>query len=417
MDLLKSLNVEDLPEQQTRTSHLSGNNPDFNLRLGFDFCCACGKPSPKVGCDGCHRIKYCSKECRHKDSTPATDSEGDGDEQALGHTSVICALLALCNDDDDVEDGSTSESLDSIRKTAATDRLVSEFESYPATLANVISEAPCYQHMLRKRSGSSLTLHVVGASEESELWLSHPEPPERRRRFHCYADALAEISECYKLNSIVLQFFGPECPKENLCDRVLIPQGKGTKSTCSLHIRTFNCDYNQMLLGGADSSISKPDMLVFFNPGFTCPDYDWEGAVSVMRSTQIPFLVTSNTEIEGFADLQYLLDRNLIQDIPPGLRHILQNRDDSDQATDNSDDDGNDENAFFAMNPFCGIRVRQSGTMANDLYVKSRFMFGGVSGPSLASEGKERNMMSSSPKKKRRVERSGNTKKTNPALV
>ena len=92
---------------------------------------------------------------------------------------------------------------------------------------------------------------------------------------------------------------------------------------------------------------------------------------------------------------------------------MFQSRDGSSEAGDY----GDDERRFFNANPFCGNRVRQSGTMANDLYVKSRWMFGGMSGPLPAAKGNERDEASASPKKKRRVAGSGNTKSANPALV
>lgn len=418
MDFLKSLNVEDLPEQQTRTSHLLGRYPDFNLKLGFDACCTCGKPSPKVRCDGCRRVKYCSNECRYKDSIPLTESEAEEDDRAMGHSSVVCAILSICNDDEDVMDESSSQSLDGPRKDAATDRLASEYESYPATLANVISGAPCYQDVLHKRSGGSLIIHIVGASSDGELWVGHPDHSQERQRFHCYADALAEMAANFKLKSIILQFFGPECPTVNLRESVEIPNVKGRKDVATLHVLTFKCDYCCKLLDGeVDSAVSAPDILVFFNPGFTCPDYNWEEAVTVLRRRQLPFLVTTNTEMEGFADLQYLSDRNLIQDVPPGLSDIVQN---SDETRNDANDNVNDDNdSFFDINPFCGLRVRQSGTMANDLYVKNRWILGGLSGPSQSfqEKGSTKSALSHPQKKKRRVDGSGNTKQENPALV
>ena len=61
-------------------------------------------------------------------------------------------------------------------------------ESYPASLANILLQGPCYQETLKKLSSSSssvvadvtsgecanrtrrLVIHIIGASEESELW-------------------------------------------------------------------------------------------------------------------------------------------------------------------------------------------------------------------------------------------------------
>lgn len=149
MDLLKTLNLEDLPEQQTRTNLLTETQPDFDLKLGFDACCTCGKSNPKIRCESCHRVAYCSDKCRGQDSEPPITDE---DEQGLGHSAIICALLSLCNDDEAVEEG-RGESLDFEKRNATIDRLASEFESYPATLANVIMDGPCYQDTLVKKMG------------------------------------------------------------------------------------------------------------------------------------------------------------------------------------------------------------------------------------------------------------------------
>jgi hypothetical protein len=441
MDLLASLNVEDLPEQQTRIQTLFGScsdDPDFNQKkLGFDACCTCGKVFPKVVCQNCHRVKYCTKECSHNDTVPDMNntSSGYGDdgddelgvEQALGHTSVICALLCICNDDEIVEEADKKElsTLTTERRNAATDRVVSEFESYPATLANVIMEGPCYQEALQKSTRTkTLTIHVIGSSTDSELWEGHPDKMQERNVFSCYADALAEIAEKYKMDSILLQFFGPECPKNNIDETFDIPPVQAKKSMTKLRVQTQNIDYDGSDTNGNENNQSSPDILVFFNPGFTCPDYDWEKTLaSCMKNKQLPFLVTTNTEMEALADMQYLFDRKLFQDISPTLQMILQNNDDADDIDnldDDNDDDDDDESdnisSFFSLNPYCGLRVRQSGTMANDLYVKSRWLFGGISGP-LTKEVASLSKKESSSKRKRVVGENANNKKANPALV
>ena len=114
-----------------------------------------------------------------------------------------------------------------------------------------------------------------------------------------------------------------------------------------------------------------------------------------------PFLLTTNTELEGVADAQYLLDQNMMGVMPAGLADVLGESTNGDTVTD----------SFFDMNPFCGDRVRQSGTMANDLYVKSRWMLGGTLGK------KEFIGSSAVTSKRVRVEGSGNTKASNPALI
>jgi hypothetical protein len=314
---------------------------------------------------------------------------------------VICALLGLCNEDEAIEEGDR-ESLNNEKRDAAVDRLASEFESYPATLANVLLDGPpYYQDILQKRSGSVFTIHVVGASDDSELWEGHPDKSQERNVFQGYAEALAEVAERHRLKTVQLQFIGPECPKTNIDKTLSIPPMRKPKATCELKVTTLNGDYSKSFLASSDAD--APDVVVFFNPGFTCPDYEWSEALATIGKG-VPFLITTNTELEGVADVQYLLENDFIQELPPGLAEML-------NGVDAPDDCEEENNSFFGINPYCGDRVRQSGTMANDLYVKSRWMFGGIFGTKAARDS------SSKLRKKQKIEGSGNTKKRNPALV
>lgn len=63
---------------------------------------------------------------------------------------------------------------------------------------------------------------------------------------------------------------------------------------------------------------------------------------------------------------------------------------------------------------FCGNRVRQSGTMANDLFVKNRWMLGGILDSFDESKMRTEKEESS---KRRRTSTPSNTKASNPALV
>jgi hypothetical protein len=398
MDLLKSLNLEDLPEQQTRAAHLLDTKPDFEGNLGFDSCCACGTPDPSLQCPGCQRVKYCCMECKTKDSEPPVDES----EQALGHSSIICAVLRLCNDDDAVDEGTADASIsDNSQREAAINRVVSEYESYPATLSNVLMGGPCYQDALYESNGGTLTIHIIGASTDSEFWVGHPSMSSSEGNsssslvWNAYADALSELADRHKIETIELVFVGPDCPVENVKESSLRIPG----TSCNLKIESFNVSYGQNLT----SSLNAPNVVVFFNPGFTCPDYDWNDTLSCIKKGT-PFLLTTNTELEGVADAQYLLDHDMMGTMPPGLADILGA---SEEEGDNSVSD-----SFFDMNPFCGERVRQSGTMANDLYVKSRWMLGGTLGKS-----KEISSSTATSSKRVRVEGSGNSKASNPALI
>lgn len=401
MDILQSLQLDDnLPEQQTRTIHLMGDGTsDLDVKLGFDACCTCGKVDPKmIECENCHRVNYCSAECRRKDSQASNND--DDDDQALGHSAVVCLLLATCNDDDIIDDGN-GDSLDEKSRTAAMDRVISEFESYPATLANVIMDGPCYQDTLHQVNKGSLIIHIVGASVDSELWQDHPDPSQTKRVFECYAEALAEIAERFKLTTIHLYFIGPNCPETDLETQVNVPlMTQNSKSRCVLKATTIRNDYNASIL--RNNNVTKANIVVFFNPGFTCPDYSWSDALQAIPQGT-PCLVTTNTELEGVNDIEYLLGADVIQGVPEGLANMFQDTMSGNVATM--------EDSFFSINPHCGTRIRQSGTMANDLYVKNRWIYGGTIGHPNKDKG------GSLSSKKQKIEGSGNSKRSNPALV
>jgi hypothetical protein len=385
MDLLASLNVDDLPEQQTRTLHLVDANPDFQLNLGFDACCSCGtsllaSECTSICCRACQRVSYCSDACRLKDADilrlneTATEEQHEIDdppETAFGHTAVVCALLNLCNDDEAIDNGE-SDSLDRAPKEAATNRVRSEYESYPATIANVILEGPCYQAALRNAHHQKLTIHVVGASEDAELSQGPTHIHDNRtasRTAVCqdYADALAELADRWKLPSIELLFVGPDCPEIPWNESVSLYHLD--KCIGTLNVRSLRYLYH----GESLRQEPKADLVVWFNPGFSCPDYThWVETLQYIPNGT-PFLLTTNTEMEGIADCQYLLDQDKIQSLPPGLAEIF-----GVYCTSDDDDGGIDNTSFFALNPFAGSRVRQNGTMANDLFVKNRWMLGGI---------------------------------------
>jgi len=430
MDFLASLNVEDLPEQQTRMLHLLEEHPDFQLQLGFDACCACGKPvdvaatasSTVIQCRHCRRVNYCSEACRHEDANTSNTSstvavaEGGGEEEgemALGHSAMVCSLLNLCNDDEAIDEGETLD--DSAKHSAAVHRVRSEYESYPATLANMLLEGPCFQETLLQKkannksgtSSSTLVVHVAGASEDAELSrgpavASKGNDNNDRGVCQDYADACAELADRYNLDRIVLVFVGPECPERAWNETRTLRNVD--KEVGTLSITTIRGIYNLQTLSQLSVGATA-DIVVFFNPGFTVPEYaHWKETLqSIPAGT--PFLSTTNTEMEGIADSQFLLDQDKIQTLPPGLADIL-------GVYSTGDDESS--NSFFAVNPFAGSRVRQSGTMANDLYVKNRWMMGAVIG-SFDPSAKNKETTSSPSKKVKGA--SSNSKSGNPALI
>jgi hypothetical protein len=289
-------------------------------------------------------------------------------------------------------------------------------------------------------------LHVVGASVDSEFWgydgddndsvnhnfLRHDEGGSSHsaaRCFEAYADALAELD----VDEIEVVFVGPECPRTDLVRHVPMKcfegagrgqprggeggdRGGDDGGGGDLVIRSVRGLYTRNLLQSR-GVLAKPDIVIFFNPGFTVPEYDWrETLASIGPGT--PFLSTTNTELEGIADCQYLLDQDKIHSLPDGLADIFglySSGDDNDGAPSSVDADAS--SAFFNVNPFAGNRVRQSGTMANDMYVKNRWILGGIMDAFDPSRVSRRSAGSS---KKQRVAvngSDGNSKLNNPALI
>ena len=460
MDLLASLHLDVLPEQQTRTSHpfvSAALESNHDIRLGFDACCHCAKPlqtsdatssdsanksskekaTKPCYCKGCRRVAYCSSECRAADAASSEE-----DEEGGGHGSVVCALLRLCDKDEAIDEGEQKEEEDE----AARDRVRSEFESYPATLANVLSSAPCYQSVLSsKRSEGVLNVHVIGASEGVELWGDyHPAKGEANVK-QAYADALCDLAESNKL-SVNINFVGPDCPKKknkmDVFEKLATIEKGGKQMQACLMMESHRSNYDDKFLTEPPSGgrfgrgpIASPDVVIFFNPGFTCPDYSWDGALKCIKEGT-PFLVTTNTEMEGIADCQYLFEKGFIASLPPMIRDIIEggggsDDEERDMGGDEYDDDLGD--MYFGENPFACSRVRQSGSMANDLFVKNRWMFGGIFGgaeqttssTSISKKRKEKEedvdeeppKKKNKKKKKSKKSKGGNTKKWNPALI
>ena len=383
----------------------------------------------------------------------------------------VSRLLSLCNDDERAEDDlyntstkQNSSTNSSQKEEAAKYRVQTERESYPATLFNMlIADGPPWliENMTRRiryreevrspegkakkrrgkrdrqsfsaeevssESGSSrqLVLHIIGASVDSELWgwdgtktsYTHNE------MLDAYAEASTNVLSYLKnfidsVESIKLIFVGPDCPspeKAVVCRcETSIPGSKAI-----LRIETHCCNY------GEDATLQDPDAIIFFNPGLSCPDYDWSKALSAASSHQpfTPFIITTNTEMEGFADIKSLVDGGYIstKELPSYVLDTI-----ADEATSNNEDDNEDDDKkrfFFCENPYAGLRVRQSGTMANDLYVKSRYVMGGLfqSGDIDITQTKKKKKSIDKSKKRKESDESGSTRKKrrkggNPALI
>lgn len=355
MDLLEKLNIPSLPEQQTQTDHPSivkALEADPGIRLGFDVCLTCAKKliAKPIFCKNCRRVKYCSAKCRSNDE---------------GHGAVVCSLLKLCNDDEDVEE----RLFDVVDDDAAQYRVLSELQSYPATLANIIMDGPIFHSLLRSKKNKNLTIHIIGATEEAELWGANEKP-----FFDAYTDALTQMAETHLLASINLVFIGPSC--KPFLKQSNIKYENHTEGICRIRFEGVKSNYNEI----SESERSDIDLAVLFNPGLTCPDYDWNEVFSTIKRG-VHYILATNTELEALMDVQWLYRNKFIPGMPDEIIEMLK----AEKGDDNETMDRNSlcsdhvgDSQFFGFNPNCGMRVRQSGNFANDLFVKNQWVLGGV---------------------------------------
>jgi hypothetical protein len=283
----------------------------------------------------------------------------------------------------------------------------------------------------QKQQNSNVTtieivLHIVGATTESELWgwdgssSSNSSSSSSVDVLDAYTEAstnlITYLEELLQVPSITLRciFIGPHCgnssrngnetkipiiTSNNYDTSNLLMKNKSsiTATPSSMLIIETQCSnygcINNKNNNTQDSLLPPPDVIIFFNPGFSCPDYDWSSALSYASSYSlcdnvggggpIPFLVTTNTELEGYADIKVLLDGGYIN-INTVSRDILEAIDypiDKSNGSSNKNKQYNDEfeeQVIFGMNPYVGLRVRQSGTMGNDLFVKNRWIICGL---------------------------------------
>lgn len=245
---------------------------DPSLCPGHNACMVCGlsTPTPPVSCPECSSVVYCSEKCREVDRR---NFQSTDEEDAQGHTSTVCAMLKKIRSPD----------RDSCR---------SELESHPSTLSNLLLSHPSFEEVVSAPSDNSSSkqhrrrfqVHVVGAEFGSELWTS------KKSYGACpyqeaYADALDEVCEIGNISSFELVFVG-----------IGLPSTSVQKLSGKVKALTLDCKYEE--IDSSDAFVKEvPDLLVFFNAGFTCPDYDWAATLSSVMakaSSPIPFFGTSN---------------------------------------------------------------------------------------------------------------------------
>eukprot|EP00984_Skeletonema_dohrnii_P005304 scaffold1860_cov83-Skeletonema_dohrnii-CCMP3373.AAC.1 len=138
--------------------------------------------------------------------------------------------------------------------------------------------------------------------------------------------------------------------------------------------------------------------------------------------------------MEGFADIKCLVDGGYVDsmELPTYIVETVDvespsnNSGYNDNVEEEEDDDDEQNKKFFLCeNPYAGLRVRQSGTMANDLYVKSRWVMGGPfqrRSDVVKKKKRKTKMVDKSKKKRKESEEKGSDRKKrrkggNPALI
>ena len=91
------------------------------------------------------------------------------------------------------------------------------------------------------------------------------------------------------------------------------------------------------------------DAIVAFNPGFTCPDYEWDLCGLAARAPDVPFVLVTNTAAERGMDRAALAAEHGV-----GLAKVTE-----------------------AAGPFGWLAWRQSGTLGNDVYRKNSHVVSG----------------------------------------
>ena len=166
---------------------------------------------------------------------------------------------------------------------AARQRVRSEYESYPATLSNILASS---SHVATSSSGRNV-IHVIGASDEAELTRGPTEKndtPEALVRD--YADALVELAERYGISDIELYFIGPDCIAFQMEQPL---QTFDNKQLGTLHVTAIHGLHHEQA-----KALSTPDSVIICQSGFTVPNYDWSDSLKCIRDCT-PFLLTSNT--------------------------------------------------------------------------------------------------------------------------
>ncbi|GLC44370.1 hypothetical protein PLESTB_000476700 [Pleodorina starrii] len=203
--------------------------------------------------------------------------------------------------------------------------------SYAYTAAYALQSLPAARGAARRAESGNrpLELVVLGAAADAELG---------------DLDSWQVVAAALN-RDVRIKFVGPEVP-EDLADT---EEQRGRVSMRFLQ-RTYEARSPQ--------SGATPDIYFAFNPGFTCPDYEWSDTVKgLARAARSPsgggtsgssarpcLVVATNTSMEAQMEAEWLEEYGWRADAPS------------------------------ATNPYTSLKLIQSGTLANDLYRKNAWL-------------------------------------------
>ena len=163
----------------------------------------------------------------------------------------------------------------------------------------------------------------------------------------------------------------------------------------------------------------RVDAVFGFNLGLSCPDYSWGAALAALQDCAkaiargggppLPLVCTTSSRAESVQELLLLEQHGMLQidkkqtraieegeeEAGAGLEALKAARkdgvnEDGGEGHEDEDEDEDEQSIFLQPHKWGWERVQQSGAMANDVYRKSCWLFGGlVTGSLSGTDGAE----------------------------
>ena len=372
---------------------------------GVNCCARCGGGEKGLeACPVCDRVAYCGAACLHADRKvhklvcpllQNMEELGDvdysggtsaaGEAHAEQHAALFQAALGRLEQHGLPEDWDALFVADA---DLAGQRLLSARLSYPLSLGWCLAQLPGLRTLRRTLAPKADACNLPGAGAASAA----------KATATSWVDVLilgASAAECgvepvglWALTAprrspgspegagLRLTFVGPEVPSELSGAEVTpppVPASSAGSLAPRLMLRYFRGSFDAFCAAGSatrvggshsqsqrgeqrlaawlalDAQVLQVNAVVSFNPGFTCPDYNWSVGELAHSCEDTPFVLVTNTVTESNLDRACLA-----ADHGVGLAKVTQVR-----------------------NPFAWLAWRQSGTLANDVYRKNSAVLAG----------------------------------------